>query len=194
MPECFDLTFFLNSAKAEKEKAKERFLKLLAIREGREEVLNNQYSLFVGKTVIFNVYEYQETDFLEYGIYLEELHFTKKNFEEKINQMLQIVDVCFKQIEAIAFATGIYELTYDNIKGIKHLKDFNAKVFSKFPILFFKKGYEYGFTPNYNYGNVSCVINKGVQNIYSSPIRQLMEDYGMSYEEALKKTDWIQEH
>ncbi|MEA4833166.1 MAG: hypothetical protein VB118_11200 [Oscillospiraceae bacterium] len=187
MPEYFDLTFFLDKEKAKKEQAEDKFLKLFTFHEGRQEVLNHQYPLFVGKEVYFSVYEYDEVDYIEIGIYLSEFVFTPKNFEKNINRLLQVVDVCFNQINSILFATGIYELTYDYIKGINFYKNVNESVLSKFPILFLKSGHSFSFLPTYNYGCVSCVINKDAQNIYANPTKEIMVDYGLSFKEADKE-------
>jgi len=187
MAEYFELTFFLEKEKAKKEQSQKQILEALGLTEGKNQISNHQYPLFAGKKVLFDVFEYDEVDFLEYRICLAELVFTKKNFEEKINQLLQVVKICFNEIAPIIFATGIYELTYDCVKEIAMIKDFNKAIFSKFPILFFKTGHEYGFHSSYANDSVSCVINKDVQDIFANPIKELMEDYGMSFEEAEKQ-------
>ncbi|MCL2775008.1 MAG: hypothetical protein FWD71_16915 [Oscillospiraceae bacterium] len=186
MSEYFEITFFLEKEKAKKEQSKNKMLQLLSIREGREKVLKHQYLIFVGKEVLFDDFEYEDVDFLEYRICLSKLVFTKNNFDEKINQLMQIMSIWFSQIGSIVFATGIYELTYDYIEGIKTLKEFNNEILSQFPLLFFKNGNEYGFIPSKYLGNTSCVVNMGenVQDIFASPIGELMEDEGLSFEEA----------
>jgi hypothetical protein len=80
-------------------------------------------------------------------------------------------------------------LTYDFVKGIKSLKDFNNKILSKFPLLFFKNGNEYGFTPTKRFGNISYVLNleENVQDIFTNPIGDLMENEGLSFDEAHMK-------
>ena len=190
MPENFELTFFLVKNAAKKKNAKKQMLEVLALREGRERFSSHQYPLFVGKDVLFDVFEYEEADFNEYRICLADLVLTQKNLENKVKQLLQVVDVCFSQMDSILFATGIYELTYDCIKGVKRSKDFDGHILSKFPILFFRVGHENGFQPSYNSANVSCVINKDAQDIFANPVSELMEDYGMSFEEAQKRANW----
>lgn len=174
MPEYFELTLFLDKVKAHKEQATDKILDLLSLHEGRQMVSKNKYSLFIGKEVLFDIFEYDDTDYTECRICLSELFFTKMNFKQRINQILEIANVCFNQINAILFITGIYELTYDLIKEIKKFKDFNKKNLSKFPILFFKKENDYDLIPNYSYGSSICVvnINKNTQDIYVNPIKE----------------------
>jgi hypothetical protein len=78
MSEYFELTFFLDKQKAKKEKAKKQMLKLLDLHEGRKKVLNHKYSLFIGKEVLFDEFEYEDIDFLEYRICFSKQVFTKK--------------------------------------------------------------------------------------------------------------------
>lgn len=192
MPEYFELTFFLDKSSVDNKIVKQQMLGLLSLHDGKQEITEHQFSLFSYKEVLFDVFEYDEVDFLEYRICLADFYITKRSLDAKVNQLLQIVDLCFKQIDAIRFATGIYELTYYYIEGIKRLKDFDIGVLSKFPLLFLRAESKCDFTPTYLYGSTACIYNNHVQNIYSDPTRQLMEDYGMSIEDAMKSTD-IQE-
>ena len=190
MGEYFELTFFLDKEKSQKGQPEKQALEALKIAEGKNQVSDHQYPLFAGREVLFLVYEYDDVDFLEYEVNLADFVFTKKNFEEKINQLLQVVNACFNQIDAVLFATGVYELTCHYIEGIESIEGFNKGIYKKFPILFFNQGDEYGFHPTYTFGNISCVINKDAQDIYANPISELMEDEGLSFEEAMKKLKW----
>lgn len=170
MGEYFELTFFLDKKSTAIEKGKEKILELLMLKEGNNLNKQHQYLLFSHKEVLFDVFE--EDDFIEYRICLSDLIFTKRNFDEKLTQLLQVIDICFNHIESILFATGIYELTYYNIEGITLAKDFSKSVFSKFPLLFFRDGNEYGLNPTQRYGCISCVVNLGgdVQDIFVNQI------------------------
>jgi len=192
MGEYFELTFFLDKEKSQKGQTKKQALEALNIAEGKNQVSAHAYPLFAGREVRFDVYEYDDADFdfIEYNVCLADFVFTKKNFEEKINQLLQVADACFHQIDAVLFATGVYELTSYYLFGInkvESIEDFSNGVFKKFPLLFFRQGDEHGFQPTYTFGNVSCVINKDAQDIFDTPIGELMEDEGLSFEEALEK-------
>ena len=187
MAEYFELTFFLDKEKAQKKQSEKHVLDVLKIIKGKNQDSNHQYPLFVGREVIFDVFEYNEIDFLEYRVCLAEFVFTKKNFAERINQLLQVVNTCFNQVDAILFATGIYELTYECIAGVKIIKGFNNSIFMKFPILFFRKEDKYDFQPTFTLGNVACVINKDAQDIFPNHIKEIMEDEGITFEEASKK-------
>jgi len=194
MGEYFELTFFLDKEKSQKGQPEKQALEALKIAEGKNQVSNHQYPLFAGREVLFHVFGYDDVDFLEYRVCLADFVITKKNFEKRIDQLLQVVNACFNQIDTVLFATGIYELTYYYIEGIESIEGFNKGIFKKFPILFFNKGEEYGFQgdeydfqPTYTFGNVSCVINKDAQDIFTSPIGELIEDEGLSFEEAKKR-------
>ena len=166
MSEYFELTFFLDKKGSAIEQAKEKVLELLVLHEGINLNKEHQYMIFSYKKVLFDVFE--EEDFIEYRICLSDFVFTKKNYNENLNQLLQIVERCFNHIQSVLFVTGIYELTYYNIEGITLVKDFDKNIFLKFPLLFFKDGNKYGLNATLKYGNVSCVVNlsKDVQDIF----------------------------
>ena len=184
MGEYFELTFFFDKEKAKTEQAKSLMLNLLGLEEGKNKFSDHQYPLFIGREVLFIEYDFEDEDFAYYVICLEEFVFTKKNFEKQINQLLQIAEVCFSQVKIISFATGIYELTYYCMEGISSIKDFDVSTFSKYPILFFRKGCENGFQPSYIYNDVLCVVNIDAQDIFTNPVGELMEDEGLSFDEA----------
>ena len=189
MGEYFELTFFLDKEKARQGQAKKQALEVLRLTEGINQISSHAYPLFAEREVRFDVYEYDDDDFdfVEYNVCLADFVFTKKNYEERINQLLQVADACFHQVDAILFATGVYELTYNYIEGVECIEDFNKDVFKKFPILFFRQGDEHGFQPACTFSDASCVINKDAQDIFTNPIGELMEDEGLSFEEALEK-------
>lgn len=166
MGEYFELTFFLDKKNSAIEKAKDRILDLLILKEGSNLNKQHQHLLFSNKEVLFDVFE--EDDFIEYRICISNLVFTKKDYDEKLSQLLQVAELCFNHVKSILFATGIYELTYYNIEGITFVKDFSKDVFLKFPLLFFRPGNEYGLDPTLRYKSISCVVNfeKDVQDIF----------------------------
>ena len=193
MSEYFELTFFLEKEKIRNNQAEKHLLGILNLKQGKSQIDKHHYPLFSGREVLFNVCEYDDADFLECTICLAEFVFTKKNFEEKIEQLLRVVDACFSQLDSVLFATGIYEMTGICIEGVSNIEDFNSAVFSKFPILFFRKGREQGFQPSHIYNDVSCIvnINEKTQNIFASPVGELMEDEGLNFNNAhLKLYDY----
>jgi len=190
MGECFDLTFFADKAKTNKRKDKELILELLNMKQGRNQSCAHRFPLFTDREVFFEVY--RESDFIGYWVEITELVFTKKNFNDKLNQILEVVAICFDKMPQIMFATGVYQLTENYIQEVKQIKDFNKAVFSNFPFLFFREGNEYGFIPTQKYKSISCVVQSGanIQNIYANPIKELMEDFGMDFKEAEKAVKW----
>jgi len=204
MGEYFELTFFLHKDREKKEKSKKELLDLLNLKEGKNKMAKHQYPLFVGREIVFLGFDCDHLDFIQCSVSLGDFIFTQKNFEEKIIQLLEVVDVCFSHVKTISFATGIYEMTCHYIQQISNIKDFDASILSKFPILFFKKGYEQGFNPSFFRNDVSCVVNiaDNVQELFTTPIGELMEDDGLSFDEAhikhygygFPKDDFVEEY
>jgi len=189
MGEMFDLSFYFKG-KREKKKPSFTVLRELGLKEGKNRITDSEYPLFAEREVQFITYDYDDADFFLHVLHLENLVFTKSNLEKKINQLLQVVDICFSQSEEIMFASGIYEMTGNYIGGNIKRKDLNATILSHFPILFFRKGQEQGFHPSYNLNDTYCVLNLNkptVQDIFANPIMELMENEGLCYEEAYVK-------
>jgi len=153
-------------------------LDILGLSEGINPTPTHKHLLFADRKVLFHEFEYDEDDFSLWIISLADFHFTKNNFDKKINQLLHPVDACFNEVDAILFATGIYELTNYNIEGISKIEDINHNVLSKFPMIFFKKGYEQNFQDSYTYNNTCCIVNfgKDVQDIFANSATALLED------------------
>ena len=189
MGEYFDLAFYLDKEKAKRDSAKVQMLKLFDIEEGENVVKQHQYPLFTNREVQF--YDYEEVDYIQYYICLSEMVFTKKNFEIKLDQLLQVVTVCLNRIDSILLATGVFEMTPIYLDKVKTIKDFSKKVFERFPFSFFREGNEYGMRNLKCHGNVLYAINqsRGVQDIFSNPISELMEDYGISFEAAQRELE-----
>jgi hypothetical protein len=165
--EYFEVTLFLQKDIAEKENAREKALSLLVLNEGRHCPGQHRYPLFSNREVLFDVFE--ETDFLEYRICLSDYVIMQASFDERLTELLQVVDLCFGRIESALFATGIYELTHYYIEEATCIKDFGQERFLKFPLLFFRVGNEYGLEPTGRYGNIAYVVNLGgdVQDIFA---------------------------
>jgi len=192
MGECFDLAFFLEKNRAKTDQAKYKIMEILGLAEGKNRFSEHPYTLLANREIGFFDGEFDDDDYVLYMIAVSEFHITKKSFEERMNQLLQVADACLSQVDAILFATGIYEVIYCQIEGITKIKDIDAKVLSKFPVLFFRTGDEQGFQTSYTHNNTSCVINSGesVQDIFANPITELMEDEGLSFDEAMTKLGW----
>jgi len=192
MGECFELTLFAKQPE-DSMPIKKHMLSLLDVDEGKNQLREHRFPLLANKDVFFEVYP--EFDFVEYCVAITELYFTKKNFDAKMGQILEVVATCFDNIHQMMFATGVYELTYDYIKSVKRASDFNKQVLSKFPLLFFREGNEYGFTSTRKHDNISYIVQSGVniQVVFANPYRELMEDYGMSFEEAANLIGQLQD-
>jgi len=170
MGEKFDLTFFIDKKKARQKQTKSQLLNILGLEEGRNLIANHQCSLLADKEVFFYEYDYEEVDYILYMVCFDELIFKEAYLKVTINQFLDLIEPCFSQLSEIFFATGIYELTYEYIKEVNHIEDFNTEVFSKYPILFFRKGQEYDFKPFCSRNDVSCVVNTDrgrIQDIFA---------------------------
>jgi hypothetical protein len=93
--------------------------------------------------------------------------FTKKNYEKKLNQLLQILDICFGNIKSIIFATGIYELTYYLTESKKQLIEFDQKFLRKFPVVFLHASRKwYDGQQIYIDASIKCIYNKDAQTIF----------------------------
>jgi len=189
MGEYFELTLFLDKNENQEKQLKKKILELLDLSDNKNQLSNHKYVLFANREVLFLEFEYDDAEFCQFTICFSELHFTKKNFEGKIHQLLQIADTCLSKIDSISFATGCYELTHYFIGDVPSLNELCPNTLSKFPILFFRKGQECDFKPFCTYNNTSCIINYGkdVQDIFSNPITELMEDEDLDINEAKAK-------
>ena len=187
MGECFELTFFVEKTQAVRNNDKKRFLQELNLKQGKNQINEHQVKLFKGREIFLEFYE--ESDFIGFWISITNLTFTKKNFNNKLDQIFEVVLICFKNITSIIFATGIYQLTYDYVREIRYIAEFNKMIFANFPFVFFREGNDYEFIPTYQREDVTCIVNlkNNVQDIFANPISELMEDEGLSFEEAKKR-------
>lgn len=170
MGECFELTFFFDKKEENNKQTKKKILETLGLKEGKNYILNSQFSLFSEREIVlFHEYKYDDVEFIHCQVCFDEFIIIKENVNERINQLLQVVDAVNSSTSDILFVTGMYELTYHYIEKISSIKDFDKNTLSKFPLLFFKVGYEYNFKPSIFFKNTSCVLNlnNGVQDIFS---------------------------
>ena len=84
--ECFDLTFFAENAKIKKDQNEVRLLELLNIKHGKNQLGKHKFPLLTGKELFYEVYP--EYDFTGYWLAITELVFTKKNFDDKLKQII----------------------------------------------------------------------------------------------------------
>lgn len=186
MGEYFEITFF-SSKLINDDRNLKKLYEALNIKEGRNNICDHRISLFAHKEIYFEVFN--ESDYVEYQISILDLAFTRKNFDTILNQLLEVIACVFNSVSSIRFATGVYELTHYYTQNMEYLSDFDRAVFAKFPLVFFRSGDKFGLTPTRRYGNIFCVIHEGdgVQKIFANPIRTLMEDEGLGFEEAEKR-------
>lgn len=167
MGEYFELTFFSsNSGEGSQNKADD-ILSLLMLAEGRTVMGAHHYSLFSSREVLFDVFEDRKC--YEYRICLSDFIFTKKNYSELKNQLLEVADACLTGINSLILATGIYEITCEYIDGETCIEDLDIDTLRKFPFVFFKKEHTYGLPSTKQYNNILYVVNTGcqTQNIFS---------------------------
>lgn len=189
MPEYFELTFF-SKKKANKKLLKNDFTRIFDIKDRKTTGKLKEFELLYEKEFVFEIFSY--SDFYEIVFSIPDLVFTKKNFDTKAEQLRYMVNLVFENMIDIKFATGIYETTSYILftkYNVKCLFDITNDILANFPFLFFKNSNEYKFKLIQQYENISCVLNSGknVQDIFSSPVSELMENEGMNFEEAHKK-------
>jgi hypothetical protein len=192
MPEYFELTFFCNN-NSKKEVSINTVMRLFNITEQNTVGTIKQYPLLYGKEFIFDIFE--SLDFYEIRISVPDLIFTKKNLSVKVEQLCSMVDSVMKNVAEVVFATGIFELTsyyLITIHKVQCLADITEGVLARFPFVFFRDGYECSFLSTQRYGSISYSVRSGanVQDVFTNPIRELMEDRGMSFKEADKRVQF----
>lgn len=167
MGEYFEITFFCAKA-LNTHLTQKKLMETLQISCGRNIKNTSPFQLLQKREVYFQVFE--EANYSEYQLSLMNLIFTKEDFDFQLEQMLEVVSVCFDNVPSLLFATGIYELTDYYLEKINHIQEFPQLVFPKIPILFFRRDEnKYGYKETRIYRNVSCVVqnSNGIQDIFA---------------------------
>lgn len=165
MPEYFEITFFLDKQQATQENAKMLILDKLQLAEGNNSCQYHPFSFFSKKEVVFEFFD--ELDFFECCISMSDTVFTHEKFMESMQELIQVVAICFQYCKSIQFATGIYELTYYLTREIVRMEDLTKDVFSKFPFVFLREGCQCVEAPYCREGGIVCVYNSLAQNIFA---------------------------
>lgn len=175
MSEYFELTFYSKKSGIDRNKIYTKLIKLFSLHEGfsspalrsSKAIDKPKYSLFLQRNAFLDIFE--ESDFLEYRICLENLIFTKMNINELLLEILEVVNICFLDFPSFIFATGIYELTYFIIENIHYIDEFNNSIFKKFPFAFFREN-NLTIENLYPYKGIYYLFNPEttIQNIFSN--------------------------
>lgn len=114
--------------------------------------------------------QYEDKNFTEYEINIPNFKMYRDTFKEQMLSFSAYIDVCFEEIPSLLFATGMYELTYDQIAHLEDIHKINYDTFKKIPIVFFRKNQmkKYGYDSAFvEYKNTVCCFNKdGTQHIF----------------------------
>lgn len=165
MGEYFELTFFSHKVGQKEELC--LLQELLNVRKDRHTApMRNRFSFLDGRELYFTAFVGQ--DYYEYELSVGQVHMTPDNIEATLPQMLELVDQCFCQAPALAFATGMFESTGYYLDGITSMKEFNSKNLSAFPFLFFRGEHQFGLTPTGRYRKTWYLFRQGkdVQDIF----------------------------
>lgn len=79
------------------------------LKEGRNFIKQHQLSLIKGKEVVVSLFE--ERDFTEFQLSISNFVFTRKNFNIKLDYLLETVNQVFSRNKYVEFATGIYQVS-----------------------------------------------------------------------------------
>lgn len=126
----------------------------------------SRFRILRGRELLFDAYE--EEDFIECFLNLDNVRFTRHNYGEMFQDILAVVDEFFTRFPVIAFATGIYEITTYCLQDVTCYADFDSKVLSPFPFLFLREKKQFGISQLKRHGSVWYKRQKGkvVQNIF----------------------------
>lgn len=170
MVEFFEITFFKEKA-FDLQKDTELLSNLLQIMPGKNVCTEHGIRLFAHRTVVLEPFE--ECGFVEYQLSLEGLVFCKENYREVLGAMAEVAAACFETIPDIAFATGIYELTYYYSEHAKGLQDVVQQLVPRCPLLFLRESDRDKYPNAVEYGGILVVEQEGdfVQKIISECLR-----------------------
>jgi hypothetical protein len=88
---------------------------------------------------LFEIYEYNDVEYTEINVCIENLLFNKDEFSEQLDQISLIAGLFFEKFSSILFGTGVYEIAYDLIKSYKTISEISNFSLQKFPLVFTRK-------------------------------------------------------
>lgn len=186
--EYFDFTVFIAGAKRKSEKEMTRLLERLNLKEGSNPPEKQaKHRVFSGKEIIVD--GFSEKDYRTVCIGIPELEITPKSFYEKLRALAELAEDVFAASDKILFATGMYETTYYYLEGAEQLSDLTPERMRHFPLLFFRAGEEPMGMSILPFSGVSLRYNSTEQDIFANPIAILMEDEGLTFEQAVEKLE-----
>ncbi len=134
MPEYFEISF-ISKKIAPKEKISDLFLTRIHLQEGENYLIHSDYALMQKKNILFHIYEYDDTDYLESTISIPEMKFYKKSFDRELEEIKKIVLAC-SQFYTFEFAVCSYEMNSYFITNVKTINDMDDAFLLQFPIYF----------------------------------------------------------
>ena len=119
------------------------------------------------RKIVTDVFNEEDKDFLEIRESIFDLVLTMENYINVLGQLSVFVGEVFEKVPEIAFATGIYELTYYLTEHKNHLTEFDSEFLKKFPIVFLRSVNNQTHVQKiFENRYVVCVFNENAQVLY----------------------------
>jgi hypothetical protein len=136
MPEYFEVSFIAKDIESNlKYKLQDLFLKNIHLHEGENNLLKSNYPLLQQKIVLFHIYQYDYTDYIECTISIPHVVFYKESFENDLVVIKNLVTDCFN-IYSFDYALCSYEMNSYFITNVKTIADMNEYFLLQFPLYF----------------------------------------------------------
>ena len=187
--EYFELTFFVDKCSVQVLDCIENILREnLQLSTWRNPAEQRSERILSNREVVFERFEYQEKEYSEFMLSIGELYFTKKNFDQQVNDLTHLVHRCFQLSPYLPYATGIYETTYYWTSECSTLSDVKQATLEHFPFLFFRDNanQDHRFVER---NGCFYFYQDHLQDIFANPIRSMMLDNQVSEDEAIKRLD-----
>lgn len=120
----------------------------------------------INNKVEVDVFDDEETDFLEIRFSIYNLSLHKDEFLQFIKSVGEYVDSIFIYFDVDFIVTCIYELTFYYIEKILNFSDFDDDVLKKFPFVFVKKSDAEHSDILFEYSKTLCLYNPDAQDIF----------------------------
>ncbi len=185
--EYFEITFFVEGCSLQElALIEDKFRTNLQLPKWKNQVKDHSERLLSNKDVIFERFSDENKSYTEFRISIAEVYFTRKNFDQQMNDITQLVHHCFQLSPFLCFAVGIYEMTYYWTNYCKTLSDVKKKVMEHFPFLFFRKCAKNDQCLEEKNG-IIFIYQEYLQDIFANPIQAMIVDENITEDEAIKK-------
>ena len=184
--EYFDLTFFISGNEKICKTVTTILLERLGLNLGDNPPAERGRNTILSEKEIY-VDSFMENDYCTVSIGIPELVITNKNYSEIMRLLAKLSYDGLSVSKRILFATGMYEATYYYLDDARTLSALTPNRMEKFPLLFFREGEEPEGAHIISFPHISLRHNANAQIIFANPISSLMEDEGLTMEEAMKR-------